>query len=111
MSKYRNEDSALSNVFKALSNPNRLAIFRKLVACCPDGRACNIEDSLCISELGESLSIAPSTLSHHIKELSQAGLVETIRQGKNIVCRVELDRVNELAAFFNLEQLEVRKVS
>lgn len=111
MSNYRIDENTLAHAFKALSNPNRLAIFRKLVACCPDGRACNLEDSLCIGELGESLSIAPSTLSHHIKELSQAGLVETIRQGKNIVCRVELDRVNELAAFFNLEQLEVRKVS
>ena len=110
MSNYRNDDHTLASAFKALSNPNRLAIFRKLVACCPDGQACNIEDSLCISELGESLTIAPSTLSHHIKELSQAGLVETIRQGKNIICRVELERVKELAVFFNHENIEPRKV-
>lgn len=104
MSNYRTDSNLIAKAFKALSNPNRLEIFRQLVACCPNGQTCDLEDSLCIGELGKSLSIAPSTLSHHIKELANAGLVETERQGKNILCRVELTKVNELASFFNLQR-------
>jgi len=100
MSNYRNEDIGVASAFKALANPNRLAIFKRLVACCPDGRACDIEDSLCISEIGAEMDIAPSTLSHHMKELANAGLVATERQGKNILCRVDLDKVDQLAKFF-----------
>jgi len=100
MSNYRNDDQAVTSAFKALANPNRLAIFKRLFACCPDGQACDLEDSLCISEIGAELEIAPSTLSHHMKELANAGLVATERQGKNILCRVDLNKVNQLADFF-----------
>lgn len=61
---------------------------------------CDLTDSLCISEIGAELEIAPSTLSHHVKELANAGLVSTERQGKNILCRIDSDKVNQLADFF-----------
>ena len=55
-------------VFKALSDPNRLRIFAELMA----GDSCNCE-------LKENLGLAPNLLSHHLKVLEKAGLVDSRR--------------------------------
>jgi ArsR family transcriptional regulator len=95
----------MSNAFKALSNPNRLKIFMRLLNCCPPGTACDIEmaQKFCVGDLGDDLDIAPSTLSHHIKELSQAGLVQLERRGQNIDCSVVPERVVALRQFFTTD--------
>ena len=49
-----------------------------------------------VGELGEDLNIAPSTVSHHIKELRQAGIIVVERRGKNIECWVNEEAVNVL---------------
>ena len=100
MSKY--EKVNLSEAFKALSNPNRLELFERLMACCAPGTRCDAEKAVkfCVGELGEGLDIAPSTLSHHIKELNRAGLVQMERRGKNVDCWVEPQVLIALASFF-----------
>lgn len=92
----------LADAFKALSNPNRLQIFLRLLGCCKPGTLCSADtmSSFCVSELGEDLAVAPSTLSHHIKELQRAGLIKTQRRGKNIDCFVDAEKVNILREFF-----------
>ena len=92
----------LSELFKALSNPNRLLIFQRLLTCCELGTVCSTDtiSGFCVGELGEELDIAPSTLSHHIKELQHAGLIKTQRRGKNVDCFVETKKVNILKEFF-----------
>ena len=89
--------------FKALSNPHRLALFKRLMSCCVPGTVCSTEEATryCVGELGEGLDIALSTLSHHLKELNRAGLIQMERQGKNIQCWVEPDVLDELAHFFS----------
>ena len=101
MSKYSIEDQA--NMFKALSNSNRLALFQRLMTCCEPGTKCSPEEAVrfCVGELGEGLDIAPSTLSHHLKELNRAGLIEMARRGKLVECWVEPKTLKELAAFFS----------
>ncbi|MHC4562820.1 MAG: ArsR/SmtB family transcription factor [Planctomycetota bacterium] len=104
MSKYRTADvDQLAGMFKALSNPNRLQIFLRLVQCC-DGRPRRrrSDESLCacVGELGEPFDIAASTLSHHIKELRQAGLIEIQRRGQNVECRIAPEPLQLLAEFF-----------
>jgi len=104
MSNYKvfNTDD-LAEAFKALSNPNRLQIFLRLLSCCKPGTVCSAEtvNGFCVSELGEDLDVAPSTLSHHIKELQRAGLIKTQRRGKNIDCFVDTKKVDVLKEFFS----------
>ncbi len=104
MSNYRTFDTVeLSESFKALSNPNRLQIFSRLLSCCEPGTACSADtvSSFCVGELGEDLAVAPSTLSHHIKELQHAGLIKTQRNGKNIECFIDPNKVKILKEFFS----------
>jgi DNA-binding transcriptional ArsR family regulator len=89
-------------MFKALSNPHRLALFQRLTTCCVPGTRCNAEEavSLRVGELGEGLDIAPSTLSHHLKELNRAGLIRMERRGKAVLCWVEPAVLETLAGVF-----------
>ena len=92
-------------MFKALGNPHRLAIFQRLTTCCAPGTVCEVEAgiSFTVGEIGEDLEIAPSTVSHHLKELFRAGLIQTRRNGKNIECWIEPELLKQLSSFFNLE--------
>jgi ArsR family transcriptional regulator len=103
MSNNRNDRlDQLAGMFKALSNPNRLRIFLRLVSgsesrftCCTNGELC-----ACVGELGKDLGIAASTVSHHLKELTHAGLIRMERKGRNIECRVEPKVLSDLSGFF-----------
>ena len=101
MSNYRIKDR-LPEMFKALSNPHRLALFHRLMTCCVPGTCCAPEEAVrfCVGELAAGVAIAPSTLSHHLKELNRAGLVKMERRGKQVDCWVEPEILDELAAFF-----------
>jgi len=104
MSNYSNDESTRSHaiMFKALSNVNRLVLFKRLMTCCAPGTKCSPEEAIrfCVGELGEGLDIAPSTLSHHLKELNRAGLIQMQRRGKMIECWVEPETLNLLSDFF-----------
>ena len=92
-----------AGIFKALSNPNRLKIFISLATCCKPGTIGILEpnNTACVGDIGKDLSIVPSTVSHHIKELRRAGLIKTRRQGQNIECWVDPEILKELKYFFS----------
>lgn len=54
-----------------------------------------------VGDLGKYIEVAPSTLSHHLKELHQAGLISMERKGQQVECWVNTDRVAQLGRFFN----------
>ena len=89
-------------MFKALSNPNRLQIFHDLTRCCQPGTVCNTDEIevRCVGELGADLNVAASTLSHHIKELHRAGLINMRRKGQHVECWIEPQTLDVLSAFF-----------
>ncbi|MBI5869387.1 MAG: helix-turn-helix transcriptional regulator [Actinobacteria bacterium] len=91
-----------SAIFKALSSPSRLSIFLRLINCCKPGTTCDIDAGMgtCIGELGKDLGIVPSTVSHHIKELRQAGLINTQRRGQMIECWVDPEILHAITEFF-----------
>lgn len=108
MSNYKTKDAqALAESFKALSNKNRLQIFMRLLSCCEPGTVCSSKspNGFSVGELGENLSVAPSTLSHHIKELHRAGLITTQRRGQNVECFVNTEKVAILKKLFSGDML------
>jgi DNA-binding transcriptional ArsR family regulator len=97
---YRPNDlTAYAEAFKALSNPNRLAIFLHLIACCPPGTSCSFDEEMkrCVGDLGKGLNIAQSTISHHIKERRGAGLIHVAKKGRHTECWVDGETVTLLA--------------
>lgn len=82
----------LARVFKALSNPHRLKIYLKLSECCGTRLHCNTDLSdpdTCVGEVASGLKLAPSTVSHHLKELREAGLIRMEKNGQKSLCIVE----------------------
>jgi ArsR family transcriptional regulator len=66
-------ESQIRLIAKALSDPRRLDILKQLGAN-RSGAAC--------SDIRECHSVTAATLSHHLKELEAAGLIEIVRSGK-----------------------------
>ncbi len=107
MSKYEKEKlEEYSEIFKALANLNRLQIFMRLAACCEPGVACCAEDEMqrCAGNVGEDLGLAPSTVSHHLKELRRAGLIRMERQGKRVLCWAEPEVIQDLTDFLSQKE-------
>lgn len=77
----------------------------RLMACCPPGTTTMSEgdECSCVGEIGQDLGIAASTLSHHMKELRQAGLVVMKRNGQNMECWMNPAILQELSRFFSEE--------
>ncbi|MDH5612358.1 MAG: metalloregulator ArsR/SmtB family transcription factor [Gammaproteobacteria bacterium] len=92
-----------ATIFKALSNPHRLQIFNILTGCCEPGTLCSTDEmmSCCVGDLDSQLNIASSTLSHHLKELHHAGLIEMQRNGKQVLCSINPATLAEVAALFS----------
>ncbi len=108
MSKYQDKNiEKFAEMFKALSNSNRLRIFLRLVSCCQPGTVTSIksnadpEGCACVGELGQDLGIVPSTISHHIKELRRAGLIRMERRGQKIECSIDPETIAALQCFFS----------
>jgi DNA-binding transcriptional ArsR family regulator len=82
--------------FAALGSEQRLGVLRALVRAGPDG--------LSIGELGERTGVTGSTLTHHVKILAHAGMVEQIRKGRSIICAaVAYDQIRHLSEFLLTE--------
>lgn len=75
----------------ALAQESRLAIFRMLVKRGPEGYT--------PTQLGEKLSVAPPTLSFHLKELQRAGLLNVRREGRFLYYRANFSHMNQLIGF------------
>lgn len=83
-----------AKIMKALSHPNRLEIYLSIVKGEQKGFAAN---ECYVTDLIENLKIGAPTVSHHIKELVNAGLITTERQGKFIVATPNLETWKEVA--------------
>ncbi|MAA98441.1 MAG: transcriptional regulator [Stappia sp.] len=75
----------------ALGNPTRLALYRLLVRAGPGG--------LAVGEIRARLGIPGSTLSHHVKALAAAGLLDQRRDGTTLLCTATYPAMNALVEF------------
>ena len=73
----------------------------RLAGCDSDSGLCCTDDKVreCVGDLGCNLGIAPSTVSHHLKELYRAGLIRTQRQGQRIECHADPVTLEALYSF------------
>lgn len=88
----------LAKILKALSHPKRLELYFMIAeqsqADFETGCECFVTDIMSCLKLG-----AP-TISHHIKELENAGLITTERKGKYLSARVNRDTLEEVDKIF-----------
>ena len=77
----RLQPGQFERIAKALSDPRRFSMLEAIGAnnCCPN-------QSLC-----EDFPVSKATVSHHLKELVQAGLVESERDGQRMTLRARPD--------------------
>ena len=80
------EAELLAARFKALSDPARVAILNRLASA----------DEVCVCNFVDTLDIAQPTVSHHLKVLRDAGLVEATRRGTWAFYRLVPEAVGEL---------------
>jgi ArsR family transcriptional regulator len=78
-------------ISKALADPRRYEILWR-IARCKDGR------EMACSDMRSKLPISAATLSHHIKELVNAGLVEVRREGQYAHMKLRRQRWREYLA-------------
>ncbi|HEY2859896.1 MAG TPA: metalloregulator ArsR/SmtB family transcription factor [Terracidiphilus sp.] len=75
-------------ILKALADPKRFELLERIARSqCPLG----------CSEALSALAISPATLSHHVKELQTAGLVDVKREGKFIFLSIKAEVLAALA--------------
>lgn len=81
-------DTEFDRIAKALADPTRVAVLEAI------GR----EDECPCQRLRDEFPVTKATISHHLKELVRAGLVESRREGQFLHCKVRRDVVQAYAA-------------
>ena len=82
---------AIIRALGALAQEHRLAAFRLLVESGPEG--------LPAGALAQSLSLPSSSLSFHLAQLANAGLVNPRREGRSIIYSADFAAMNALVAY------------
>ena len=80
-----------TDMLAQLGNPTRLRVVRFLVRAGHGG--------LPVGRIQEELDIPASTLTHHLNHLKAAGLLRQTRKKTSLWCRVNFQRLNEVASF------------
>jgi ArsR family transcriptional regulator len=86
------EAAELERLFKALADRNRLRIINVLL---------QADDAVCVCEFQPTLEISQPTVSHHLKQLVDAGILEREKRGTFAFFRLKpgvLDRIGDLLA-------------
>src|SRR6185369_10438455 len=78
--------SQFQRIAKALADPRRFEIFEEMAAA---------TDEMACGRIVERFPVAQPTISHHLKELSEAGLIEIRPQGQFRYCRARTDVLEE----------------
>ena len=88
------EATATAELFKALADPARVRIVNCLATA---------DEPVCICELIDPIGLSQPTVSHHMKKLLDAGLVEREQRGKWAYFSLSRDAVETLAAVADLK--------
>ena len=80
------EPNRFHRIAKALADPRRFEIFEEMAASA---------DELACGRIVERFPVTQATISHHLKELNDAGLIEIRPEGQFRYCRARLDVLEE----------------
>jgi ArsR family transcriptional regulator len=86
--------NATAELFKALADPARVRIVNALATS---------DEPVCVCHLIEPLGVSQPTVSHHLKKLLDAGLVEREQRGKWAYFSLKREAVETLAAVADLK--------
>jgi ArsR family transcriptional regulator len=75
----------------ALAHEFRLAIYRLLVECGPEG--------LSAGAIGEKVGLLPSSLTFHLQALHRAGLIKQVRVSRQLIYSADYPAMNELVGY------------
>lgn len=89
-----NHDDA-AHLFATLGHPDRLAVFRLLMRMAPNGAR--------PTGIAQALGMKQNTLSHHLADLTAAGLTLVHRKGRSLIYSVDLARTEALIAYTALD--------
>jgi ArsR family transcriptional regulator len=87
--------AVLAPAFKALGDPVRLRLM-SMIASAPGGE-------ICVCDLTPAFSLSGPTISHHLRTLREAGLVEADRRGTWVYYRAQPGLLRQLAALLTVE--------
>ncbi len=100
-----------AEMFKALGDPTRLRIFEYLRSCCGPMAIADAGEIRQVSgpTVGEvcccitGVDKVTSTISFHLKELRNAGLIVMERRGKHMVCKVDEQAISAIENYFRTQ--------
>ncbi|SRR6266567_6333353 len=87
------EASRIAVVFRALADPVRLRLL-SLITCCSDGE-------ICVCDLSAHFDVSGPTISHHLKVLRTAGLIDSERRGTWIYYKANNELLSWLSHFIS----------
>ena len=90
----KEEAAATADLFKALADPARVRAVNLLATS---------DEPVCICNLIEPLGLSQPTVSHHMKKLLEAGLVDREQRGRWAYFSLKRDAVEKLAAVADLK--------
>jgi ArsR family transcriptional regulator, arsenate/arsenite/antimonite-responsive transcriptional repressor len=83
----------LAKIMKALSNENRVALYMEIAK----HEESDFEAPECtISDIVKLFGLSPPTISHHLKELTNADLITTEKRGKYLLARINKETLAEV---------------
>jgi DNA-binding transcriptional ArsR family regulator len=85
----KDDTDRLARMFRALGNPHRLRLFMNLLEESKLDLARGRVHDCFLAKLLAGIDLGAATVSHHVKELSDAGLIQTQREGKQLICSVD----------------------
>jgi ArsR family transcriptional regulator, arsenate/arsenite/antimonite-responsive transcriptional repressor len=89
------EAQATATLFRALSDPTRVKIVNLLS---------QSEEPVCVCELVPAVELSQPTVSHHLKKLTEAGLLEREERGKWAFYSLSGEAVQRLAALVEFKE-------
>ncbi|ADV81027.1 ArsR/SmtB family transcription factor [Terriglobus saanensis] len=78
------KDDEVAQIGKALGDPNRLAVYTQIAE----------HEELCCSDMHAKNAISNATLSHHLKVLTELGLVSSRKEGLNVYYRTVPEKLS-----------------